>query len=37
MIEVYCPECGSPHVIVYEDGTCQCEDCQFEFYIDYLM
>ncbi len=34
--DVYCPECGSPNVIVYNDGSCECEDCQFQFHISYL-
>ena len=36
MNDVYCPECGSPNVTVYRDGSCECEDCQFQFHIDYL-
>lgn len=36
MNDIYCPECGSPNVTVYDDGSCVCEDCQFEFHIDYL-
>ena len=24
-----CPECGCPEVIVYEDGTCECQGCGF--------
>lgn len=24
-----CPECGSPNVTIYEDGTVVCEDCGF--------
>ena len=34
--DVYCPECGSPNVTVYEDGSCECQDCQFQFHIDLL-
>lgn len=34
--DVYCPECGSPNVTVYDDGSCVCDDCQFEFHIDIL-
>ena len=34
MDEIYCPECGSLNVTVYEDGSCVCDDCEFEFYID---
>jgi Zn finger protein HypA/HybF involved in hydrogenase expression len=34
--DVYCPECGSPNVTVYEDGSCECQDCQFPFHIDML-
>ncbi len=31
--DVYCPECGSPNVTVHSDGSCECEDCQFRFYL----
>lgn len=31
--DMYCPECGSPNVTVYKDGSCECQDCQFQFYI----
>ena len=34
--DVYCPECGSPNVTVYRDGSCECQDCEFQFHIDYL-
>lgn len=33
---VYCPECGSPNVTVYRDGSCECQDCEFQFHVDYL-
>jgi transposase-like protein len=36
MDEIYCPECGSPNVIVYRDGSCECEDCEFQFHINDL-
>lgn len=36
MDDVYCPECGSPNVIVYNDGTCECEDYQFQFDISLI-
>lgn len=29
-----CPECGSPNVIIYDDGTTECEDCGFVGDID---
>ena len=35
MNDIYCPECGSPRVIVYRDGSCECEDCRFQFYVNY--
>ncbi len=34
--DVYCPECGSPNVTVFRDGTCRCQDCEFPFHVDYL-
>lgn len=34
--DIYCPECGSPNVTVYRDGSCRCQDCEFPFHIDYL-
>ncbi len=34
--DVYCPECGSPNVTIYRDGSCKCQDCEFPFHIDYL-
>lgn len=34
--DVYCPECGSPNVTVYRDGSCECQDCEFQFHVDYL-
>lgn len=34
--DVYCPECGSPNVTVYNDGSCTCQDCEFPFHVDYL-
>lgn len=34
--DVYCPECGSPNVTVYNDGSCFCQDCEFPFHVDYL-
>ncbi len=33
---VYCPECGSPRVHVYSDGSCECLDCKFPFHINYI-
>ncbi len=33
MDEVYCPECGSPNVTVYDDDSCVCEDCEFRFHL----
>lgn len=24
-----CPECGSPNITIYEDGTAVCDDCGF--------
>ncbi len=30
---VYCPECGSPYVTVYDDESCVCEDCEFHFHL----
>ena len=24
-----CPECGCPEVVVYDDGTCECQGCGF--------
>jgi len=36
MDEIYCPECGSPNVTVYRDGSCECEDCEFKFHVDDL-
>ena len=29
--EIVCPECGSSNIDVYDDGTCICQDCQYEF------
>ena len=26
-----CPECGSPNLLNYEDGTVECLDCGFVF------
>ncbi len=26
-----CPECGSPNLLVYDDGTIECLDCGFVF------
>lgn len=34
--DIYCPECGSPNVTVYRDGSCECQDCEFQFHVDYL-
>ena len=34
--DVYCPECGSPNVTVYQNGDCVCQDCEFQFNVDYL-
>lgn len=31
MNDIYCPECGSPNVTIYRDGSCECEDCNFKF------
>lgn len=33
MMNVICPECGSPNVIVYDDGTLECGDCGFFWHI----
>ena len=35
MNDIYCPECGSPRVIIYRDGSCECEDCRFLFYVNF--
>lgn len=32
-----CPECGCPEVIVYDDGTCECQGCGFVGSIDMFM
>ena len=29
-----CPECGCPEVIVYDDGTCECQGCGYVGSID---
>ena len=29
-----CPECGCPEVVVYDDGTCECQGCGFVESID---
>ena len=29
-----CPECGCPEVVVYEDGTCECQGYGFVESID---
>ena len=31
---VSCPECDSPDVIVHDDGTCECMDCGYVFYVE---
>ncbi len=36
MDDIYCPECGSPNVAIYSDGSCECEDCKFHFHVDDL-
>ncbi len=28
-MSVICPECGSPNVCMYSDGSVECEDCGF--------
>lgn len=33
--DIICPECGSPNIDIYEDGTCICTDCGFVFTIEY--
>lgn len=29
MMDLLCPECGCPEVVVYDDGTCVCQGCEF--------
>lgn len=31
MEQIICPECGSPNLLQYEDGTVDCLDCGFVF------
>ncbi len=26
---VFCPECGCEDVTIYDDGTCECNGCDF--------
>ena len=31
--KLFCEECGCPDVIVYDDGTCECQGCDFTWRI----
>lgn len=32
-----CPECGCPEVVIYDDGTCECQGCGFVGSIDMFL
>lgn len=31
---IYCPECECEEVEVYDDGSCECQGCGYQWYLE---
>ncbi len=32
---VFCPECGCEDIVIYDNGTCECQGCGYVWKEDY--